>query len=133
MLTIFLTADDVANLVCTAYPDTFVADWGVLAGGVARPGTGFADGTEAYPTLHAKAAALLHSLATTQPFNDGNKRAAAMACKAMLDINGWSVVCSDTDFYNLIMDVAEGQLHEVEKIAEALYGISEASPLPPLT
>jgi prophage maintenance system killer protein len=31
-------------------------------------------GEDAYPTIHEKAAALLHSLARNHPFVDGNKR-----------------------------------------------------------
>jgi hypothetical protein len=42
------------------------------------------DGTESYPTLWDKAAALLWALATTQGFIDGNKRTARTAMETFL-------------------------------------------------
>lgn len=53
---------------------------------VIRPSTS-AFGQDAYPTAWEKAAALLHSFATTQTLVDGNKRTAWAACWLLLRLN----------------------------------------------
>ncbi|WGM21879.1 type II toxin-antitoxin system death-on-curing family toxin [Paenarthrobacter sp. OM7] len=53
----------------------------------ARPSAGYG-GQEKYATLWEKAAVLLHGIATTQNFSDGNKRTAWLAMKTFLGING---------------------------------------------
>lgn len=45
-------------------------------------------GFELYPTVQLKAAALLHSIASTQSFFDGNKRTAWLAAEHFLELNG---------------------------------------------
>lgn len=45
-------------------------------------------GIDAYPTDWDKAAALLHSLVTTQSLADGNKRTGWAACWLLLGLNG---------------------------------------------
>jgi death-on-curing protein len=45
-------------------------------------------GQDAYPDLHLKAAALLHSPARNHALVDGNKRLAWTACRTFLAING---------------------------------------------
>lgn len=58
-------------------------DCGSLEGTLARPmHTGF--GQELYPTVVAKAAALLHGFARTQPFENANKRTAWTCCVVYL-------------------------------------------------
>jgi death on curing protein len=77
-MTVWLTIGDVQ-----AFNEHFVGpdmlrDFGLLESAVLRPqATTFGD--DAYPTLHEKAAALLHSLARNHPFVDGNKRTARAA------------------------------------------------------
>ncbi len=52
-----------------------LADFGLLEAAVLRPQqTMF--GADAYPDLHTKAAAMVHSLIRNHPFVDGNKRTA---------------------------------------------------------
>jgi len=46
-------------------------------------------GVRLFPSLFAKAAALAHSVATTHPFMDGNKRSALGAAATVLRINGF--------------------------------------------
>lgn len=95
-----------------------VRDLGLLDAACARPrSTVF--GTEAYPTLPEKAAALLHSLARNHPLVDGNKRLAWFATVVFLDLNGLSVVLDPDAAFRLVMDVAEGHV-EVEGIVERL-------------
>jgi death-on-curing protein len=47
-------------------------------------------GAELYPTLHEKAAALLHSVARNHALIDGNKRTAWLAIRVLLRFNGVS-------------------------------------------
>jgi death on curing protein len=95
-----------------------VRDVGLLSSACDRPrATAF--GTDAYPTLVTKAAALLHSLARNHPLVDGNKRLAWLAAIVFLDLNGYTVELADDDAFQLVMDVAEGTL-DVEGIAERI-------------
>ncbi len=66
-------------------------------------------GEDAYPSLHDKAAALLHSLARNHPFTDGNKRTAAVGTLFLLTINGEKVVWDASEALTQILDVAEGR------------------------
>lgn len=95
-----------------------VRDLGLLDSACARPRS-TALGTDAYPTLEAKAAALLHSLARNHALVDGNKRLAWLAAVVFLDINGRPVELDDEDAFQLVMDVAAGDL-EVGAITERL-------------
>ncbi len=95
-----------------------VRDLGLLDSACARPrSTAF--GADAYPTLEAKAAALLHSLARNHALVDGNKRLAWLAAVVFLDINGSAVELDDDDAFQLVMDVAAGDL-EVDAIRDRL-------------
>jgi death on curing protein len=61
----------------------WVRDYGLLSSALAPPAaTVF--GADAYPTVHGKAAALLHSLTTSRALVEGNKRLAWAAAA------GWS-------------------------------------------
>lgn len=74
-----------------------VDDLGLIDGAVARPRLGFG-GHEAHPSIWSKAAALLHGLASTQGFSDGNKRTGWAAALTFLELNGWEVErVSDVD------------------------------------
>jgi death on curing protein len=95
-----------------------VRDLGLLDSVCARPYS-HAFGTEAYPTLEEKAAALLHSLARNHALVDGNKRLAWLATVVFLDINGRTVELDDEAAFELVMVVADGSL-DVEAIAARL-------------
>ncbi|MQA00426.1 MAG: alcohol dehydrogenase [Dehalococcoidia bacterium] len=95
-----------------------VRDLGLLESACARPeATAF--GTEVYPTLEGKAAALLHSLARNHALVDGNKRLAWLATAVFLDLNGRTMALDDASAFRLVMDVAEGLL-DVDDIAHRL-------------
>jgi death-on-curing protein len=64
-----------------------VRDMGLLVSAVERPRTDVF-GAELYPTLHEKAAALLHSVARNHALIDGNKRTAWLAMRIFLRFNG---------------------------------------------
>ncbi|MEU0049065.1 Fic family protein [Streptomyces sp. NPDC006309] len=64
-------------------------DMGLLVSAIERPRTDVF-GAELYPTLHEKAAALLHSAARNRALIDGNKRTAWLAMRVFLRLNGLS-------------------------------------------
>jgi len=53
------------------------------------PAAGFGD-TEFYPDMVDKAAVLIVRLAKNHPMPDGNKRAAWVALRVFIEINGWT-------------------------------------------
>jgi death-on-curing protein len=86
-----------------------VRDVDLLDAAVARPAAS-AFGADAYPTLHDKAAALLHSVARNHPFTDGNKRTAAIGALFMLEVNGACVTWDREEALAQIVEAAEGRL-----------------------
>lgn len=96
-----------------------IRDAGLLESAAMRPrATVF--GEDAYPDLETKAAALLHSVARNDALVDGNKRLALAATFTFLGINGRRLTLGNDEAYDLIIEVATGQLHEVKEIAERL-------------
>lgn len=71
-------------------PGAGVADRGGVEACAARPFSGY-DGVQKFPTIWEKAAALLHGIASTQNFTDGNKRTAVVATLYFLEQNGESL------------------------------------------
>jgi death-on-curing protein len=96
-----------------------VRDVGLLASALARPQT-TVFGEDAYPDIHTKAAALLHSLARNHALVDGNKRLAWLAPYVFLDINGHPVSAENDEVVELVLAVAAGELDDVAPIAERL-------------
>lgn len=103
-----------------------VREAGLLASAAARPQT-TVFGQEAYPSVHEKAAALLHSLVCNHPLVDGNKRLGLAATIAFLGINGWRLTLSNDEAYDLVVAVAAGGLTEVADIAGRLASGSRAA------
>jgi death-on-curing protein len=66
-----------------------VRDMGLLVSAIERPRTHVLV-VELYPTVHEKAAALLHSVARNHALTDGNKRTAWLAMRVFLRVNGVS-------------------------------------------
>ncbi len=96
-----------------------VRDHGLLQSALARPeATVF--GTDAYPDLDQKAAALLHSLARNHALVDGNKRLALAATIAFLGINGRRLTLTNDEAYDLVMSIAAGELEDIAEIAERI-------------
>jgi death on curing protein len=95
-----------------------VCDVGLLESACARPrATVF--GSEAYPSLPLKAAALLHSLVRNHALVDGNERLAWLAAVVFLDLNDHTVTIDDEAAFELVMAAAEGRI-DVEGITEGL-------------
>ena len=112
----------VANRTLGAEPE--VRDHGLLESALARPQAS-AFGENAYPTIHDKAAALLHSLARNHALVDGNKRLALAGTIAFLGMNGLRLTFTNDEAYDFVIAVATGELEDVSSIATILKAHSE--------
>lgn len=116
----YLTLDDLLHIAdAAAGVEVVVRDIGLLESELARPRT-TVFGEDAYPNLHLKAAALLHSLVRNRALLDGNKRLGWAATAVFLGINGHRVVATQDDVVELVIAVADGTLDEVGEIAKLL-------------
>lgn len=117
---IYLELDDLLHIAERALGHTArVRDYGLLESALARPrATAF--GEDAYPDIHHKAAALLHSLATNHALIDGNKRLALAATLAFYGTNGLRLTLTNDEAYTLVMRVAAGQQSDITQIATLL-------------
>jgi death on curing protein len=117
---IFLGIEELLHVAERAIgPDVAVRDIGLLESALARPkATAF--GSDAYSTIHDKAAALLHSLVRNHALIDGNKRLALAGVIAFYGMNALRLTLSNDEAYTFVMDVAQGQLDEVNEIAAVL-------------
>jgi len=104
----YLSLEDQLDLV-NALGAGPVRDLGLLDSACHRPQTSFF-GQEAYPTLAAKAAALMHSLACNHALVDGNKRLCLLATVVFLRINSYVLDLTDDEAFDLAMSVAASQL-----------------------
>jgi death-on-curing protein len=116
---IYLDLDDLLHIAGTVLPSVDVRDVGLLESALARPQAS-AFGSDAYPELKTKAAALLHSVASNHGLVDGNKRLALAATIASLGINGWRLTLTNDEAYELVVAVASGELDDLQTIADSL-------------
>jgi death on curing protein len=116
---IYLGLDDLLHVAERTLGEVLVRDIGLLQSALARPQTS-AFGEDAYPLVHAKAAALLHSIARNHALVDGNKRLGLAAVIAFYGLNGFRLTLTDDEAYDLVIAVAAGNLDEIETIAEQL-------------
>lgn len=125
---IYLTLPELLHIAERAIgAQIVVRDHGLLEAAVARPqATAF--GADAYQGLDAKAAALLHSLARNHALVDGNKRLALAAVIAFYGVNGRRLTLSNDAAFDLIMQVAVGQLDSVGDIAAILGTATQSRP-----
>jgi death-on-curing protein len=129
-MTIWVTTGNVQYFNERFVGPGMLRDFGLLESAVLRPqSTTFSE--DAYPTLHEKAAALLHSLARNHPFVDGNKRTAWAATAVLYEINGYSIstLVDPGQIVGLVVDVAEGLL-DVPNIAAVLKDWAQPFPIP---
>lgn len=105
----------VAQRAIGGEPD--IRDVGLLESALARPRAS-AFGTDAYDSIHHKAAALAHSLARNHALVDGNKRLTLGAVIAFLGLNGLRLTWSNDEAYEFVIAVAQGELDDVDSIAE---------------
>lgn len=121
---IYLTRDDVVSKCSRALGMSLVVrDEGLLQAAVGRPRASVF-GEDAYPSAWDKAAALAHSIVTSHPFVDGNKRAGWTAAWLFLAVNGHPIpdVIDDDESERLVLGVASG-LFDWQKLSERLRGI----------
>ena len=123
-MTVFLDLEDALGQI--NYLGFYVRDLGLLEGCLARPKTTLF-GDEAYPSLSDKAAALMHSVATTHPLIDGNKRTSWALMITFLAVNGFDVVSNPDDGFSFVLSVATDSL-EVSAISRWI-----ASRMKPIT
>lgn len=102
----------------TQLEDTFVLSPGVrdeklLASAVNTPFQTFM-GNDLYPSISDKAAQLCYGIANNHPFTDGNKRTALHSMYVYLIINGYDITATQQDVENLIINVAAGNMTNVE-------------------
>ena len=86
-----------------------IRDFGALQSAVAQPKATFG-GTDLYPTLAEKAAALCLGLVQGHPFVDGNKRVGHAAMETFLVLNGNEIDASTDRHERIMLDLAEGRL-----------------------
>ena len=124
-MTEYLDLDDVLVIAREAIGrDVEVGDYGLLESALARPRASVF-GEDAYPDLHLKAAALLHSLARNHALVDGNKRLAWTACLTFLAINGQWISAPEDERFDFVIQVATGVVPELGKIAGQLRAWSD--------
>lgn len=79
-----------------------------LLSAVSRQWSGIGD-QEFYPTLAAKAGALMHGIIQNHPFVDGNKRTGLAAAAALCMANGYDIVADEDHLVAFTFGVAEGR------------------------
>ncbi|QIZ35908.1 type II toxin-antitoxin system death-on-curing family toxin [Saccharopolyspora sp. ASAGF58] len=123
---IYLTLDELIHVAeRTLDGKVEVRDYGLLEAALARPRASVFGG-DAYTSLEAKTAALLHSLARNHPLVDGNKRLALAAMIAFLGVNGRRLTFSNDEAYDFIIAVATGDLDDVSAIGDHISHAIEA-------
>lgn len=120
----YLDLDDLIYLAAHLLGDPPpIRDVGLLGSAAARPQTTVM-GTDAYPDLWHKAAALLQSLVKSHPLVDGNKRLGWLGTAVFLEINGVRVTTiPNEDVYTFVIDVAAGS-QDVSDIAAELQRLT---------
>ena len=114
-----LDLDDILHIARRTLGAVEIRDIGLLESAAARPLT-TVFGDDAYPRLHDKAAALVHSVARNHALVDGNKRLAWLSTVTFLGLNGHGVRVTHDEAFDLVMEVASGEIREVREIAERL-------------
>lgn len=119
-MTEYLELDDLLAAADAALGEPpLVRDIGLLDAAAARPRSSVY-GADAYPDLDRKAAALLHSIVTSHPLLDGNKRLGWVAVRLFYRVNDADLRAPHDDAYQLVVDVAAGAIRDVDVIAARL-------------
>ena len=118
---IYLDVEDLLHIAGRVLPETQVRDVGLLEAAAARPqASPFGD--DAYPTIHEKAAALVHSIARNRALVDGNERLALAGLLAFDGVNGYRLTMTNDEAYGFIIAIASGELDDLDAIAGRLRG-----------
>ena len=94
-----------------------IRDRGALEGAVHRPQSGY------YPNISIEAAALFESLVINHPFVDGNKRIAFAAMDVFLRMNGYQLITSSQQAYQVIIIMFEKRELDLEHIGAWINSI----------
>jgi len=121
---IYLTLEDLLYVAERVVPGVKIRDLGLIEAAAARPRT-TAFGEDAYPSIHDKAAALLHSVTCNHALVDGNKRLALAGTIAFYGMNGLRLTMTNDQAYDLVMAVASGEMDDVPSIAATLQRSTE--------
>lgn len=89
--------------------DPGIRDLRALDAAVARPALTF-EGEDLYPTLPAKAAALLCALVTSAPLLTASQGTAAVAAECFLAANGLALSATDQDLAQLVTAIERGEM-----------------------
>ena len=90
-----------------------VRDLGLLDSASLRPQS-VVFGTESYPMLADKAAALIESIVGNHPLVDGNKRLGWAALVSFYALNGIYLELEDEEAYDFVISVASGELRYLD-------------------
>lgn len=96
-----------------------VRDIGLLEAAVARTKASIF-GSDAYPDLDSKAAAMLQSIVSGQPLVDGNKRLGWVAMRLFYRMNDADIAAPAAAAFTLVIEIANGSLRDVAAIADRL-------------
>jgi death-on-curing protein len=77
-------------------------------------------GEDAYRNLDQKAAALLHSVVTSHPLVDGNKRLGWVAVRLFYRMNAADLRVDADRAFELVVAVADGRVRDIPAIAVRL-------------
>ena len=114
-----LTTEELLHIARRTLGQVLVRDVGLLEAAAARPDASVF-GADAYPTIHLKVAGLMQSIARNHALVDGNKRLTLAAAIAAFGINGWRFTLTNDEAYDLVIDIATGELSDVAQIAARL-------------
>ncbi len=90
-----------------------VRDLGLLQSALARPKSLLAYAVPE-PDLARLAASYAHAIAKNYAFVDGNKRVAWVVCRTFLRLNGVDINASQEQMYLTFMQLAGGELSEID-------------------
>lgn len=91
-------------------------DAGLLESALEMPRSGFG-GDYFHKTIFEMAAAYLYHVAKNHPFVDGNKRIALACAHTFLQVNGWALTAGQDELYELVLQVAAGEITDKQEIA----------------
>ena len=96
-----------------------IRDVGILEAAVARTRASVY-GEDAYPSLDAMGAALLHSFVTGHALSFGNKRLGWVSVRLFYRLNDRDLRAPADDAFDLVASIADGSLRDVSDIADRI-------------
>lgn len=100
-----------------------IQDEGLLESALAQPKMTYS-GELLHSTIYEQASAYLYHIAKNHPFIDGNKRTAFAAIDVFLRMNGYILGLTDSQSYDLVIQVVQGELGK-EELAKHIEHVLE--------